>query len=136
MAAQTRRIALTAALLGAFVASGAKASSSSEGRKKGGGANFVQMPTLTASTQKPDGRRGVLTVESGIDAPGALHARVEALKPRLRDGYNGFLQRFAQALRPGFAPDADQLARDLQAITDRIVGQKGTRLLLGTILVN
>lgn len=136
----SRRLILGPAMLGAllapaFAAGPARASATAD-RKKGGGASFVQIPTLTASMMKPGGRRGVLTVEAGVDAPGALQPRVAALTPRLRDGYNGFLQRFALALRPGFAPDADQLARELQAITDRIVGKKGARLLLGTILVN
>jgi len=134
-ASATRRFALAAALIGPALAAGA-AEASSEGRKKGGGASFLQMPTLTASMARPDGRRGVLTVEAGLDAPGALNARVEALKPRLRDGFNAYLARFAAALRPGFAPDADLLARDLQGITDRVVGQKGARLLLGTVLIN
>lgn len=138
-ASASRRSILAAASLiagAALAPASAEASSSGEGRKKGGGASFVQMPTLTASTQRADGRRGVLTVEAGVDAPGPLNAKVEALKPRLRDGYNSYLQRFAGALRPGFAPDADLLARELQAITNRIVGKPGTRLLLGTILIN
>jgi hypothetical protein len=134
--APPRRLILATALLGSALAAGsAQASASGGDRKKGGGQNFVQIQTLTASLVKPGGRRGVLTVESGVDAPGPLHARIVALQPRLRDGYSGFLQRFALALRPGFAPDADHLARELQAITDRIVGKKGARLLLGTILV-
>ena len=138
-AAASRRLILAAAPLAlgaALVPAAVQASSSSEGRKKGGGASFVQMPTLTASTVRADGRRGVLTVESGDDAPGPLNARVESLKPRLRDGYNAYLQRFAGALRPGFAPDADLLARELQGVTDRVMGRKGARLLLGTILIN
>ena len=96
----------------------------------------MQIPTLTASVQKSAGRRGVMTVESGIDAGNpARHARVVALQPRLRDAYNTHLSRFAAALRPGFAPDADQLSRELQAITDRVMGAAGYKLLLGTILL-
>jgi hypothetical protein len=132
-----RRLILTAALVApALAASPADASEGGKERKKGGGANFVQIPTLTASLVKADNRRGVLTVEAGVDAPTpALHARVVSLQPRLRDGYNAYLARFGGALRPGFVPDADLLARELQAITDRIAG-RGCRLLLGTILVN
>jgi hypothetical protein len=78
----------------------------------------------------------VLTVEAGVDSPTPqMHGRVLAMQPRLRDGYNAYLARFAAALRPGFAPDADLLARELQAVTNRIAGP-GARLLLGTILVN
>ena len=38
---------------------------------------------------------------------------------RGRGASAGTLARFAGALRPGVAPDADLLARDLQAATDR-----------------
>lgn len=135
--AVARRLILASVLAGsAALAAGAAEASAGGERKKGGGQSFVQIPTLTASMTKPGGRRGVLTVEAGVDAHGPLNARVTALKPRLRDAYNSFLQRFALAIRPGFAPDADHLARELQAITDRVVGRTGTRLLLGTILVN
>lgn len=132
-----RRLLLASALLVPALAAGeAHASSGGKERKKGGGENFVQIPTLTASVQKPAGRRGVLTVESGVDAGNpARHARVVALQPRLRDGYNTYLSRFAAALRPGFAPDADQLSRELQKITDRVMGAPGCKLLLGTILL-
>jgi hypothetical protein len=132
-----RRLILAAALLAPALASQpVEASEGGKERKKGGGANFTQIPTLTASLVRADNRRGVLTVEAGVDAPNtALHERVAALQPRLRDGYNTYLARFAGALRPGFVPDADLLARELQAITDRIAG-RGCRLLLGTILIN
>lgn len=133
-----RRLLLATALVAPALALQAAPALAAEGgkeRKKGGGENFAQIPTLTASVMKADGRRGVLTVEAGVDSPNAaLHARIEAQQPRLRDAYNSYLARFAAALRPGFAPDADLLSRDLQAITDRIAG-RGGKLLLGTILV-
>ena len=37
---------------------------------------------------------------------------------------------------PGTIPNADYLAQMLQKETDRVVGQKGAKLLLGTILIN
>ena len=41
----------------------------------GGGAattaGFVRYPTITATTIRADGRRGVMTVETGVDAPNA-----------------------------------------------------------------
>ena len=86
---------------------------------------------------RPDGQRGVLTVEAGIDTPDpALRARVMELIPRLRDAYNTSLQVFGANLRPGEAPDLDQLEARLQADTDRVVGRRGARILLGTTLVN
>lgn len=132
-----RRLLLAAALAApALAAQPARANEGGKERKKGGGENFVQIPTLTASIMKADNRRGVMTVEAGVDTPNpVVHTRIQSLQPRLRDGYNAYLARFAAALRPGMAPDADMLARDLQGITDKIAG-RGGKLLLGTILIN
>lgn len=124
------------ALAAAALAAGTAQAAGAE-RKKGGGPSFLQIPTLTASTVRADGRRGVLTVEAGVDASDpALRERAERTLPRLRDAYNTALGRFAAALRPGYAPDADRLAAELQAVTDRVLGQKGGKLLLGTIIVS
>ena len=43
----------------------------------------------------------------------------------------------ALALLPAAGvPDADYISRELQRITDVMLGKKGAKLLLGTILVN
>ena len=108
-----------------------------EDKKKPGGKGYLPLPTLTAMIIRPDGRRGVLTVEAGIDSPDpALRARVTELIPRLRDAYTSSLQAFGANIRPGGTPDLDQLEARLQADTDRIVGRPGARILLGTTLVN
>lgn len=106
-------------------------------KKKAGGAGYLAFPALTGMIIRPDGQRGVLSVEAGIDTPDpALRSRVMELTPRLRDAYNTSLQVFGANLRPGEAPDLDQLEARLQADTDRIVGRRGARILLGTTLVN
>ena len=57
-------------------------------KKKGGGDTFVQLPTLTASIFHPDGRRGVLTVDVGLDIPdGGLRQRASISVPLLRAAY-------------------------------------------------
>ena len=106
-------------------------------KKKGGGETYLQFPTLAAAIVRPDGRRGVLTVEAGVDArdPG-LRERVELLQPRLRDAYASSLMIYGANLRPGEPPDVERLEARLQADTDRVVGRPGVRLLLGSILVN
>lgn len=106
-------------------------------KKKPGGKGYLQLPTLTAMIIRADGQRGVLTVEAGIDTPDpALLPRVQEVEPRLRDAYNSSLMAFGANLRPGEAPDLDQLEARLQADTDRVVGRRGARILLGTTLVN
>ncbi len=132
-----RRALFAAAVLAPALAAGSASAAGAKEKKKGGGPSYAQIPTLTATLVRADGRRGVLTLEAGVDAPDpALRARVDGLQPRLRDAYNSALGRFAATLRPGFAPDADRLSASLQAETDRVLGKKGARLLLGTIIVS
>jgi hypothetical protein len=106
-------------------------------KKKGGGETYLQLPTLTAAIIRADGRRGVLTVEAGLDArdPG-LREQVELLEPRLRDAYASSMMIVGSHLRPGEPVDLEQLETRLQADTDRVVGRRGVRLLLGSTLVN
>jgi hypothetical protein len=113
------------------------AQASGSEKKKGGGISFIQFRTLTATVFRSDGRRGVLTVEAGIDvADGGLRARANLSQPRLRAAYIQLLQAYASGLSPGAPPDADYLARIMQQETDRTLGQTGAKFLLGTMLVN
>ncbi|MGA0603437.1 Tat pathway signal protein [Caulobacter sp. KR2-114] len=108
-----------------------------EERKKGGGDSFIQLQTLTATVIRADGRRGVMTVETGIDVPdAALHSRADQSTPRLRAAFAQVLQIYATGLPGGAVPNADYLARQLQQQTDAVLGRPGARLLLGTIMVN
>jgi hypothetical protein len=106
-------------------------------KKKGGGLSFIQLQTLTATIFRPDGRRGVMTVEVGLDIPNTgLHDRTVLMLPRLRAAFVQFLQIYAAGLGPGVPPDADYLARSLQNQTNQLLRQPGAKLLLGSILVN
>jgi hypothetical protein len=105
--------------------------------KKGGGLSYIQFPTLTATVIKSDGRRGVLTVDAGVDVPNAgLRAKVNLVLPRLRAAYVQVLQAYVYSLGPGAPPDPDFLSMTLQRETDRVLGQPGARVLLGAMLVN
>ncbi|MBB5745084.1 Tat pathway signal protein [Brevundimonas variabilis] len=105
----------------------------------GGGASaatYVRYPTITATSARPGGRRGVMTVETGVDVPDeALRLRAEQSAPRLRAAYAVVVQRNASQLLPGVPPNVDQISRELQAATDRVLGRTGARLLLGTIMI-
>lgn len=127
-----RRFLIAAAL--AFAPALARAQ---DRRKKGGGPSFIQLDTLAATITRPDGRRGVMTVEVGIDVPDpSLHARAAESTPLLRAAYSEVVRTYAAGLPPGAPPDADYLSRELQRQTDITLGRPGARLLLGTILVN
>lgn len=102
----------------------------------GGAANaYLPLPTITATVTRPGGRRGVFSVETGVDvADAALRLRAEQSAPRLRAAYAEVCQRTAQSMLPGAPPDILALSRDLQAATDRVLGRAGARLLLGTVM--
>jgi hypothetical protein len=133
MLARRSFLALTAATL---VAPAPVFAESAE-KKKGGGITYIQFPTLTATIFRADGRRGVLTVEAGVNVPDAgLRAQVNLNEPRLRAAYVQLLQDYVYSLGPGAPPDPDYLEQILQKQTDRVMGRSGARLLLGTMLIN
>lgn len=122
------------ALLGLAAVAAAAPAKASE--TAGPVASYLRLQTLTASVGRPGGRRGVMTVEVGIDVPNAaLRTRAEQSSPRLRAAYNTVVQRAAAALLPGFPPDIDRLTAALQAATDATLGRAGARILLGTVMV-
>lgn len=103
----------------------------------GGGTRqtYIQIGTSTANYTRSGGRRGVLTVETGLDvADAALHTRAGQSAPRLRAAYNSVITRVAGSLRGDAPPDVERLARELQAATDQTLGQSGARFLLGTVM--
>jgi hypothetical protein len=125
-------LVILAALLAASPAAAAGG-----GKKKGGGATYLQLKPLAAVVTRPGGRRGIMTVETGVDVPDpALHARAAASLPRLRAAYMAAIQSHAHGMPPGAAPHADRLAAQLQRETDKVLGRPGAQVLLGTILVN
>ena len=98
---------------------------------------YTSFDALTATVWRTDGRRGVLTVQGGVDVPDPrLRARTSASAPLLRDAHIRALNVYAQSMVPGALPDVDQIAMRLQRATDAVMHQPGARLLLGTVLVN
>jgi len=133
-----RRLALMSLIvLAAWTPLAPGAWASGPEKKKGGGLSFLQIKTLTASVIRPNGSRGVMTMETGLDiADDTLRERATASVPRLRAAYTQALQLYVSGLPAAMAPDADFLAQKLQRETDRILGKPGAKLLIGTIMVN
>jgi hypothetical protein len=131
-----RRLIIALSLAGFIAATSAGAAEDSH-HKKGGGETFIEIRTLTATIIRADGRRGVLTVEVGIDVPDSgLRARADASTPRLQAAYVQVVQTYAAGLTPTSVPNADFLVTALQRQTDLVLGRPGAKLLMGTILVN
>ena len=108
----------------------------------GGGAaaaqsTYLALPTITANVVRTGGRRGMMTVETGIDTPdAALRVRVAQSMPRLRAAFAVAVQQSANTLRPGAPPDVERLVAQLQAATNTVMGRPGARLLIGTVMLS
>jgi hypothetical protein len=123
-------LALAAAPLAAQAEGGDK-------KKKAGGITYIPIETLTGATNRPGGRRGVMTLECGLDVPdGGLRALAQSVLPRLRAAYLQTVLIYAAGLPTGAPPNADFLAVSLQRQTDQVLGRPGAKLLLGAIIVN
>jgi hypothetical protein len=108
-----------------------------EEKKRAGGANYIPINTLTGTTNRSGGRRGVLTVDCGLDVPDEkLRERAGLSLPRLRAAYVQVVQTYAAGLPANTPPSPDFIGRELQRQTDLVLGRPGARLLLGAILVN
>jgi hypothetical protein len=92
---------------------------------------------MSATMNATGARRGILTVEAGVDIPDdKLRGLAEKSLPRLRAAYVQVLQAYAASLPPRTPPNPEFIGTELQRETDRVLGKKGARLLLGAILVS
>jgi hypothetical protein len=68
----------------------------------------------------------------GLDVPDArLRDRVTQNLPALRDAYvRGLLTYAATAVRPWRQPNVEDIANRMQAITNRVVGREGAKVLM------
>jgi hypothetical protein len=108
-----------------------------EDKKKAGGESYVPIETLTAYLSSYAGRRGIMTVDCGLDIPDeALRERAELVLPRLRAAFVQQVQIYAGGLPAGAPPNPDFLARNLQRSADQVLGRRGARVLMGAIMVN
>ncbi len=126
--------------LAAFAATALLAPALAQAQEDGGSQAkqpYLPLKAVTVSIVRPDGRRGVLTVEVGIDVPNpGLRDRADLYLPLLNSAYVSALQPYALGLSPGQPPNADYISMVLQRATDQTLGRRGAKLLLGSILLN
>jgi hypothetical protein len=97
---------------------------------------YVAMRAVTLTIIRPNGRRGAMTVEVGLNIPDEqLRELAMASQPILRDAYLRALQPYAMRLSPGAPPSAEFITLALQRETDRVLKRKGAKVLLGGVLV-
>ena len=132
-----RRLVLTAFIALAALPVPVLAGEGGEGGGKKAKQPFLQLKTVAVSIVRANGRRGVLTVEIGLDVADArLRDGIELYLPLLYSAYVSALQPYALGLAPGQPPNADFISIALQRETDRVLKRRGAKVLLGSILLN
>lgn len=127
------------ALFGLTVAAAAACAGAAQASGGGGGGaktGYTRLPIVTANVRRSDGRSGVMTVETGVDALTPHMADIVPKSvPRLRAAYARVVQTEANALLPGAAPDIERLVRGLRTATQEVLGGPGARVLIGTVMI-
>ena len=100
-------------------------------------ATYFALQPLTATVMRRDGRRGVMTLETGVQAlDPALMERAQQSQPRLRAAFAEVLMTYTAGLPRGAAPNLDYLGGQMQDAADKVLGRKGSKVLLGSAMVN
>lgn len=106
-------------------------------KKKGGGAGYTQFPMISVFTKGVGRKHGTLSVEVGLYSEDPkLVEKIQLYRPRLMDAYVTKVQGYASNLTVSSLVDTDYVANQLQGTTDKVLGTKGARVLLGSLLLN
>ena len=132
-----RALLAFAAWLSAHPAMALAAGGGGKEKKKGGGTSYIQLPTTNVTIMRRGGRRGVMSVGTGVEAPDPkVHDLAQASLPRLRAAFAQTLQIYAGGLPASQPPDAEYLSKALQRDADRVIGRPGAKVLLGAVMIN
>jgi hypothetical protein len=98
---------------------------------------YFALQPLTATAIRRDGRRGVMIVEAGVQATDpALMERAQQSEPRLRAAFAQVLMTYTAGMPRGAAPDLTYLGGKMQEAADKVLGRKGSKVLLGSAMMN
>ncbi len=136
MAPMRRRTVLALLALAATTPLAARAAEDGK-KKKSGGANYIPMNPINGTTNKAGGRRGVLSVDCGLEVPDPkLREYAELSLPRLRAAYEQVIQIYAAGLPSGSEPNTEFIVQALQRQTDLVLKRPGARFLIGAVLIS
>jgi len=94
--------------------------------------SYVAIDPMYATIIEGNKPRGLLMVELGLDIPDtAMRDRVTRALPALRDAYvRSLISYGATAVRAWRQPSVDDIAVRMQALTDRLIGGPGAKVLM------
>ena len=124
--------ALAVGVLSGAEARAAEANGPSAQHKTTQSESYVIIEPLYASILDGARSHGLLLVELGLDVPDEkLRDKVNQSLPTLRDAYvRSLLTYAATSVRAWRQPNVEDIATRMQAITDRVMGQPGARVLM------
>ncbi|MBO9707259.1 MAG: hypothetical protein J7521_03505 [Caulobacter sp.] len=133
-----RRALIPSALALALASLAAQPAFAGHGKEEAKAApTYFALQPLTATAIRRDGRRGVLIVEAGVQAMDPkLMERAQQSEPRLRAAFAQVLMTYASGLPRGAPPDLNYLSGKMQGAADEVLGRKGSKVLLGSAIVN
>ncbi len=105
--------------------------------KLSGSSTFLATPQITTTLVNQMRASGVFQLDAGLEIPdAALRTRAEQMMPRLRDAYRTAVVQWVNSEhRRGTIPDADSLARRMQATTDQVLGRPGAQFVMVALIV-
>jgi hypothetical protein len=120
-----------------FGVSGAARAGEDKKKKKSGGEDYLPVDAITGTTNKAGGRRGVLSVDCGLQIEDPkLREYADKSMPRLRAAYVQTIQVYAAGLPSGSEPNVDFIVQALQRQTDMVLKRTGAKLLIGAVVAN
>jgi flagellar basal body-associated protein FliL len=100
--------------------------------------SWVMVDPFSVTVVQDDRVRGKVLVSFGMDVPDAdLRAKAELLMPRLQDTWLSQLSHYAStAVRPSRAANIREVSLLLQRGADQVLGKPGSKVLLGSVIIN
>ena len=130
-------LALTVALVATPTLAPSLALANEAKKEKKEAVTYFALAPINAVVLRRDGRRGVMTVETGLEIKDAkLMERAQASTPRLRAAFAQTLMVYAAGLRGGSPPDIDHISRELQKAADQVLGKPGSKVMLTSAMIN